>query len=166
MLPVGGFEVPELRQMATEEALAQAVDPDLVAAIVTVESSWRPEASRYEPNWKYLFFVKEWSEKTGVAYEEELAHQTMSLGLMQIMGSVARELGYDKRLCQLFEPRWNLRFGVMKLKTLLNKYPSETDVISSYNQGSPRKTAGGHYQNQAYVDAVSNVLRDARKLKP
>lgn len=150
--------------MAEAAAQAQQVDPCLVRAIIDTESSWNPKAIRFEPNWKYLWFAREFSEKLQVPYDEEVRLQSSSLGLMQIMGGVARELGFTGNLNDLFDPAVNLQYGIKKLQKLLKKYPDEMDAISSYNQGHPAKSAGGMYLNQRYVDKVSACLRGYRAL--
>lgn len=155
----------ELVQLCEQIALQESVDPKLAKAIVTVESHWRPEVSRFEPHWKYLYFPREFASKLGITVETETVMQSMSIGLMQVMGSVARELGFKDNLSKLFDPKTNMTYGVRKLRTLLTKYSNEDDVIVSYNAGSPRKTAGGMYVNQQYHDKVSAELRKLRALK-
>jgi soluble lytic murein transglycosylase-like protein len=153
---------PQLLAIVEKAALAEGIDVNLAKAIVAVESSWDPKVSRYEKNWGYLYFVREYAEKNNITVETETTLQSMSIGLMQIMGTVARELGFDGNLSDLFKPDVNVFYGCKKLKQLLRKYPSEIDVISSYNQGSPKKTDGGLHRNFQYVDKVSKVLRELR----
>lgn len=155
---------PQLVAIVEQAARAEQVDMNLAKAIVTVESTWDPKVSRLEPGWKYFYFEKEFAEKVGITVETEKTLQSMSIGLMQIMGGVARELGFTENLSELFKPEQNVIWGCKKLKQLLKKYPDEADVISSYNQGSPRKTQGGMYKNQVYVDKVSLKLRELRGL--
>lgn len=154
---------PTIVAMVEKAAQCEGLDLNLVKAIITVESSWDPKVSRYEPHWKYLYFVREFAEKNHITVETETVLQSMSIGLMQIMGGVARELGYEGNLSELFKPETNLFYGCKKLKQLIKRYPDELDVISSYNQGSPRMTDGKMYKNFQYVDKVSEVLRELRK---
>jgi soluble lytic murein transglycosylase-like protein len=60
--------------------------------------------------------------------------------------------------------RISLSYGAKHLKNYLKRYPNESDVIASYNAGSPRKTKGGMYENQTYVDKVYKELLALRKL--
>lgn len=149
-------------QMAEKMAIAQDVDPALVKAIITVESNWDPKVSRFEPHWKYLHFPREHAERVGITTDTEITLQSMSIGLMQIMGGVARELGFVGNLSELFEPEVNLKYGIQKLKELIKKWPLEQSIISAYNQGSPRMTPGGMYENQVYVDKVWKELTKLR----
>lgn len=160
--------IPDASLVAIVEQAARAeqVDMNLVKAVVTVESTWDPKVARVEKAWKYFYFESEFAEKMNITLETEKALQSMSIGLMQIMGSVARELGFTGNLSELFRPEVNVIWGCKKLKQLLKKYPDESDVISAYNQGSPRKSESGMYKNQRYVDKVSKELRELRGLLP
>jgi len=156
---------PAIVAIVEQAARMEQVDMNLAKAIVTVESSWDPKVARVEKAWKYFYFENEFAEKMNITLETEKAFQSMSIGLMQIMGGVARELGFKDNLSVLFRPEVNAEYGCKKLKQLSKKYPDEADVISSYNQGSPRKTEGGMYKNMVYVDKVSKVLRELRGLQ-
>lgn len=130
------------------------LDPKLVASIVMVESSGEPCATRYEPHFKYLLTPKLFSTQLRITEETEIQQQKMSFGLMQVMGSVARELGHEGHLVELCEPTVGLNYGCKQLKRLFDRYGKLGDVVSAYNQGSPRKTLSGEYRNQSYVDKV------------
>lgn len=154
-----------LIKMAEMQATAQGVDPNLVKAIIHTESAWNPVVSRYEPHWKYLHFPRVHAERLGITPDTETVLQSMSIGLMQIMGGVARELGFMGNLSELFEPGLNLEYGIKKLRSLVKKYADESEVISSYNQGSPRRLPGGLFENQAYVDKVWKELSRLRLIE-
>jgi len=143
---------------------AVGIDPDLSRAIAAVESSWNPWAVRYEPKWRYFYFVREYADKLMITVETEQMLQACSWGPMQVMGSVARELGFDAELPRLTNSELGIRYGVSKLKKLFEKYNDESEVISAYNQGSARKTPGGMYENQTYVDKVHKSLNNLRKI--
>ncbi len=156
------------------EILANAcyfgLKPSLVAAIVAVESSFRPWAHRYEPGFKRRY-VSPWLRRRKIrANVLETALLSSSLGLMQVMGLVACELGLPpKRVTELFVPRGGLWFGCRKLRQLMKRYKGCTeDVISAYNQGNRRfldldgdglKDPGEPYRNQAYVDKVLSQMK-------
>lgn len=129
------------------------LDPNLVGAVVSVESSYSMWATRYEPGYIYLKNPSLYAKKLGLSEATERTMQKISWGLMQIMGGVARELGYSEHLTQLCLPEINLEFGCKKLAILLDKYKSIGDAVSAYNQGSPKKS-GVQYLNQGYVDKV------------
>jgi soluble lytic murein transglycosylase-like protein len=143
------------------EAVPAGLDPKLVGAIAMTESSWDPAATRFEPLWKYFVDVPRWAAEAGVTYDEERRDQATSWGLMQVMGSVARELGYTGRLADLrYNAEAGAALGCKKLAALLRTYPQETDAIAAYNAGSPRRLddGSGRYVNAGYVDAVYQHL--------
>lgn len=140
------------------------VDSDLVRAIITVESSWNPWAIRFEPAWRYFVNPRDWADKLLITFETEQTLQACSWGPMQVMGAIARELGFQQELNRLSDPELGITYGVLKLKSLAQKYRDESDVIAAYNAGSPRKTSGGMYENQKYVDKVHQSLIKLRKI--
>lgn len=154
-----------MTEIIEKVAKEQGIDPKLLLAICTVESSLNPFAIRYEPAWSYYYFVNEHASRLGITQTTERVLQACSYGLAQIMGSVARSYGYSENLTKMFSgPEIPLRYSAMHLKNFITKYGSEVDAISAYNQGSPRKTPGGLYQNQRYVDKVSQELTKLRAL--
>jgi hypothetical protein len=141
------------------------VDPILFEAICRVESSLDPLAMRYEPKWNYLYFPREHASRLRITEETETQLQKFSYGLCQIMGSVAREHGFTGALVSLAaDPALCLKFGAIHLKKFLWKYQTEAEAIAAYNAGSARRTPGGMFVNQQYVDKVDKVLRKLRPL--
>jgi soluble lytic murein transglycosylase-like protein len=141
------------------------LDYSLVLAICEVESGFDQWATRVEPAWKYLYFPRECSSKLGITIETETLHQCTSWGLMQVMGSVARELGYQEQLPRLCIPEYGLEYGCRKLRKQMDRYGMESDAVAAYNAGSVIMTTAGMYRNQKYVDKVNRVLIELRKLK-
>lgn len=140
-------------------------DPKLVQALVEVESSGNPWAARFEPAYGYLYFPREHADRLHLSYETEVCHQQTSWGLMQLMGGVARELGYDQMITELCDPVCGLTWGCRNLRKLEIKYGGdEPRMVAAYNAGSVRKTVGGLLVNQRYVDKVYSVLRPLREL--
>jgi soluble lytic murein transglycosylase-like protein len=92
--------------------------------------------------------------------------QKCSFGLMQIMGATAMSLGFRGELPSLLNPYLGVLWGSEYLKHLIESHPhsEEEDWIAAYNAGSVRKTPGGMYENQSYVNRVSGYLKDLRKL--
>lgn len=136
-------------------AVTEKIPWDLVAAIVEKESGGNTWQTRFETRWSYFVDPQTYATKLGCSYLTEKNMQMISWGLGQVMGSVARELGFNGYLPQLCaDPVLGLTFCCRKLKLLIDKYPTETDAISSYNQGVPFKESNGLYVNQEYVDGV------------
>src|SRR5258708_32520022 len=85
--------VAELVTLAKSIATEHELDPVLVCAVCEQESAWNTFAIRYEP----LFMVKYVAPlytNHKVSASEAYA-RAFSWGLMQVMGQVAREQGFD-----------------------------------------------------------------------
>lgn len=142
-----------------------AVDPDLASALITVEdASVDPYVTRYEKGWAYFVDPERFALLKGITVETEKIHQATSWSPMQVMGAVARELGFMGHLTQLTSLSVGLKYGLLKLKSLVEKYKDLDDAISTYNQGNPRKNLDGTYINQIYVDKVNARLRVLRAI--
>lgn len=151
--------------LISEVAQRHRLDPYLVAAICQKESGGVALRTRFEPHYRYLFEVRTFASNQGITAETEEAHQRTSFGLMQVMGAVARERGYRGFLVSLAtDPELGIECGCRHLKWLSERHyiAEESDLISSYNQGGPYKTAGGQYRNFRYVDEVDRMLRELR----
>ncbi len=156
----------ELEILADKYAKESNIDTDLVYSIISVESGWNPFVSRYEPHTdKYVYNAYSFADKCGITMQTEELAQKHSYGLGQLMGFVARDLGHKTLLSELFIPEVNLRYMMKFLKHKLEKYGDEASAIAAYNAGSPRKTDGGMFFNQKYVDKVYYFLNSFRKLK-
>jgi hypothetical protein len=84
--------------------------PALVCAVVEQESNWCPWAVRYEPEFRTRYVGP-----LGLQPTEEVT-RSMSWGLMQIMGQVARERGFlSKALSELCSPDVGVEFGCIVL---------------------------------------------------
>lgn len=140
---------------------SDSVKHSLLHALARAESSLNPYAARFEPNWSYHYNVGFWAKKLGITRATEHTFQATSWGLMQVMGTVARELGFDRHLTELVNPEYNVIIAIRKLDLLFEKYGKLTDVISAYNQGWPKKNADGTYANQRYVDKVLGFVHSS-----
>jgi len=132
------------------------IPQDIIRAIIEVESGYNTNAIRYEEHFM-------WFEKPFTDYHfhkgTERTSQQISWGLMQIMGSVARQNGFKGNyLPKLLKPEVGIKYGCKHLKSYYKRYGNWKDAISSYNQGSPRKDSEGNYQNQAYVEKVLDLI--------
>lgn len=150
--------------MNVQELIAQAATQNglpvsIVSALVKVESSSNSFASRYEPDYSYLWSVKankpyrvrpadksldrapvDFTAPRGVSVHTEWIAQQTSYGLMQVMGAVARELGFaGPFLTALCDPAVGLSFGCILLANLKRRYLSKygwEGVLRGYNGGS------------------------------
>lgn len=131
---------------------------ELVAAIILTESSGNPYAARFEPCWEWYQEPKLYAKELGITEDTERVFQATSWGLMQIIGTCARELGYSIELPRLAEVDKNLQYGCRKLGVLFHKY-NLSECISAYNAGHPVKS------NQAYVDKVLTYIDSVERFK-
>lgn len=139
------------------------LDPLLIQAIVEHESGGNVWAVRYEPAWKWFVTPETHAARLGITADTEKQLQSMSLGPMQVMGAVARELGFKGLLTELLGAEAGINYGCLKLKSLLVRYGNEDDAISAYNQGSPAKGPDGLYLNsKTYYNPIAKRLLGLR----
>lgn len=164
MIPIWLLSLPvNLIKIAADD---NQINWEVLASICSVESGGNPHVMRYEPNYRWTYNVNQFAHSLGITVQTEEQLQKHSMGLCQIMGGLARsELGFKDHLSKLLDPKVNLDLGAKHLSKLLKKY-DEIDAIAAYNAGSPRKSAGGHYENQPYVNKVVSRLNDLRGLIP
>lgn len=133
------------------------LDPDLVEALVIVESGGDPDAWKPEPRYPYLWDVREGKPFRELTLEESIRNfppkdfpalagssiqewqgQRASWGLMQVMGAVAREYGftgpYLTTLCS--RPEVNLDKGTKVLARVLKRANGNVrEALGIYNAG-------------------------------
>jgi soluble lytic murein transglycosylase-like protein len=123
---------PTLIALARSAAAAHSLDASLVCAVVEQESSWNAHAMRYEP-----FFRTRYVARLGLSPTEEIA-RSISWGLMQVMGQVAREHGFDGRfLTALCDPAAGLDIGCTVLAAKLASASGDTArALQLWNGGA------------------------------
>ena len=143
-----------LENMAEQAAIAHNLPPSLVCAICQVESSWRPDATRFEPGYRYLFTPSKFP------FTNEVIQQKTSTGLMQIMGGAARERGFQGDLQGLKDPANGLEYGCRHLSWFAARFLTAwgwPGVIRAWNTGRPQETANGLLY-QAKIDLALNPV--------
>ena len=96
----------DLLALARTAATNHSLDAPLVCAVIEQESAWDPHAIRYEPAFRTRYVAP-----LGLPLTEEVA-RSISWGLMQVMGQVAREHGFGgKFLSALCDPATGLDIG-------------------------------------------------------
>lgn len=130
-------------------ATPKGLDPQIVEALVLVESSGHADAFRFEPGFyaRYLKGKPEWADAIP-------RRVSSSYGLMQILYPVAKELGFTLEPEMLFLPATNLTWGCLHLSHLLTWAGGDyTRALCAYNGGK-----GGNvtppFRNQGYADKV------------
>lgn len=120
--------------IARLEAESQGLDPALVCSVCHHESAgWQPWAIRYEAG----FYSKYVMPHAATMSETEARARAFSYGLMQVMGQVARELGFKGRfLTELLDPATNLSYGCKKLAQCLKRHNGDVrKALLAYNGG-------------------------------
>lgn len=167
-----------MRQYIEVVAPQYKLPPDLVAAIVQVESGGNRFAIRHEPAYPWLWDVRgnrpfgemavnpgraalraphpDFSAAPGSTTLTEWIGQQTSWGLMQVMGAVAREFGFKGHFPGLCDPFDGLHYGCRLLARLRDKYLAQSGwkgVVDAYNDGTPRLERPADYPHK--VAAVS-----------
>lgn len=151
---------PGLYDLIKRVAKRHGLDPEWVAAIVQKESAAVKDRVRYEKNWKYWHNIPIHARRIGITEESERQMQMFSWGIMQVMGSVARQWGFSEGLQNLSDWEKNLEYGCKHLANMKKRFPTGRDWISAYNAGSPRKKPDDSYENQEYVTSVVKYWND------
>jgi soluble lytic murein transglycosylase-like protein len=113
-------------------ATKYGLDPAIVCAVCEQESAWNPWAARFEP----AFEARYVRPAVPTAPSTEELTKAMSFGLMQVMGEVARELGFGGvSLLQLCDPNIGVDIGCRKLKKCFAEYTEPEVALLRYNGG-------------------------------
>jgi soluble lytic murein transglycosylase-like protein len=114
---ISNFSMPaaDLIPIARAAAVRHALDPALVCAVIEQESEWDPRAMRYEPAFRMRYVAP-----LELSPTEEVA-RSISWGLMQVIGQVARERGFPgKFLSALCDPASGVEVGCAVLASKLS----------------------------------------------
>ena len=95
-----------LTDLARDTASRRSLHAALVCAMIEQESAWDPHAMRYEPGFRLRYVAP-----LRLPPSEEIA-RSISWGLMQVMGQVAREHEFTgKFLSALCDPAMGIEMG-------------------------------------------------------
>lgn len=165
-----------------DAAMRHNLRVELLLGVVEKESGFNPWAWNPEPRYRYLWDVKRGQPFRKLTVfesaseippedfpclagdpDQEFWGQQASWGLMQVMGAVARELGFEgKYLTELSDPYTCIEFGSLKLRHLLTWADGdERHALAAYNGGPGNNPLDGVLKNAAYAD---DVLRRAKGL--
>ena len=160
---------PELIALAGAAAVNHALDftfsvssvpytgQALVCAIIEQESAWNPHAIRYEPGFRTRYVAP-----LGLPPTEEIA-RSISWGLMQVMGQVAREHGFTgKFLSALCDPALGLDIGCAALASKLTIRLGSSSRGNNATEGS--LFAGGSANLQADKESAEPNQRFSREV--
>ncbi len=126
----------QLVALARRAAAAQSLDPALVCAVVEQESGWNPWSMRYEPAF-FAKYVANLYTNNKISASEAYA-RGFSWGLMQVMGQVARETGFDAAfLSALCDPEQGLATGCKVLRKKFDAMAGDmTRALLAWNGGA------------------------------
>ncbi len=126
----------QLLTLARKAATAQSLDPALVCSVVEQESAWNPWAMRYEPAF-FAKYVAPLYTNNKVSATEAYA-RGFSWGLMQVMGQVAREAGFEALfLSALCDPEQGLAVGCKVLRKKFDAMAGDTTrALLAWNGGA------------------------------
>ena len=127
---------PQLVALARKAAAAQSLDPALVCAVVEQEWAWNPWAMRYEPAF-FAKYVSHLYTNNKITASEAYA-RGFSWGLMQVMGQVVREMGFDGTfLSATCDPEQGLAIGCKLLRKKIDAMDGDTTRgLLAWNGGS------------------------------
>ena len=127
---------PEIIDLARRIAAEHGIDPPLACAVIEQESAWNPWAVRYEPGFLSRYVAPLYT--TGKLSATEAYTRSMSWGLMQVMGQVAREFGFkETSLAELCEPAAGVEFGCRVLAARIAKAKGDVPAaLQAWNGGA------------------------------
>lgn len=144
------------RDLIERVADAHELDPNLVEAIVVMESAGMADAFRFEPAFYRTYLQK------NAHYAGQIPRRVgSSYGLMQVMFSTAEEHGYTDVPEKLFIPEIGLEYGCRCLARLVKWSGGNVrQAVAAYNGGR-----GGWREPapQAYADRVLATYRAVEK---
>lgn len=122
----------ELITLARATSAKHQLDPDVVCGVCEQESGWNVWAVRYEPA-----FLVRYVQPLKLLQTESVA-RSISWGLMQVLGQVAREQGFKGEfLSQLCDPEIGIEYGCLVLASKLAMHEGNLEAgLLSYNGGS------------------------------
>ena len=127
---------PEIIDLARRIAAAHSLDPALVCAVIEQESAWNPWAVRYEPAFLSRYVAPLYT--AGKLSATEAYTRAMSWGLMQVIGQVARESGFEETsLAELCDPDAGVDWGCRILATRLAQAHGNVEAaLLAWNGGA------------------------------
>lgn len=153
---------PQYIALIKAECLKRNLDPQLICAIVDTESAFNTWAVRYESGVMRPVAVSVCAKVNRISEDTETQCQRISWGLMQVLGSTLRWIGYRDHLPAICDPKQGIFWGCETFEKLGDPYKFREEKISAYNAGSVKKHDDGSFINQKYVDKVLQFYRGSK----
>jgi len=155
-----------------DKAEKHRLEPELIAAVIQVESAGNPRAYRHEMGyiWTYHSAALAHELKVPIMFMEYL--QKTSWGSMQVMGAVAYERGLSKDFKYalpsiLMDSETGIEYGSRHLRWILDHAQplkvdpdNALDIYAAYNGGSVRKRKDLLYENNENVMRFAKFYRE------
>jgi len=143
-----------LKKIVDVLARKHGLQPAIAWGVCGRESGFDIGATRYEAGYRWLVRDRR-LKPANCSDATEIMMQKTSWGLMQVMGAVLREQGFEGWLNQIScDPAAQVEYGCRHLAKAIRRWGSVEAGLAAYNAGSPRRTATGRFVNQHYVDDV------------
>jgi len=136
-------------------AKTYALPVNIVKSQVMVESGGDQWACRFEKRWRWFLNPMIWAKLVNISKATEVVCQQMSWGLLQVMGTVARELGHKEDITRLCDVDIGLKYGCMKLRKEVDRWGSMERGLAAYNAGHPKRKAGQIYSIKVRTGAAA-----------
>lgn len=152
-------EEGKIRGLIEGHAYENNIDPIVLLALVTTESSFNQYAIRYEPKYIWIYNAKELAMELKCSIESMRMMQMTSWGICQIMGGSAYETGFKGWCTELCDPNINLKWSCKYLKKLITRQSltDPLDIYAAWNYGHVHKTNGIYSNNQAVLRFKRNL---------
>lgn len=160
------MDIPnEIEEIIMAEFVSSDVDQNILKSILEQESHFNPYVLRYEPTYNYLLNPNHYAQKLLITVPTETMTQKMSWGLGQIMGGLARELGFEDHMGHLLRPEINIEYVCKYLLRIQINAKTPDAIFACYNggMGALLNQKDGKFPNQGYVDSCMNHLAKWRR---
>ena len=126
------------------------IELELLLAMIYQESGGDEAALRYEVAWRYFWnpkaddglYSKDWTIEQNrthawnVLGSTEFHSQSFGWGLLQVMGSVARELGLKGYLAKMCDPSIGLKMGLLHMQKKMRQAKGDVRRALEFYNGS------------------------------
>lgn len=126
------MRVAHILELIDVAAMRSDLEVNLVTAIASVESLFDPSHEEHVNEFCDLVDPEKYATALDIPVRAERWAQRTRLGVMGILGGMARKHGYEKDLDMLLIPKENIYLGCEVLKTLFRRYESEDAVILAW----------------------------------